>query len=521
MTDSRWHAPREDGATLVVPAWRQLPDLIAENQRSIQQSTLRWQDRCLADVRQLAWDGAQQQLSKWGDELGWPTPALQRPLIVTGHQPELFHPGVWAKNVAISKLARQLNGSSFNLNVDSDVAKSTTLKVPVTSADEYDQTFHFSDANAPLPYEEWQCDDEALFAQLPSLVEPVIKTWPWQPILPTFWQSAVDAQQKTKNLPHRWIIARRAWEHQHGITNHELTMSRWCQTEFFGWLVGQFVTDHARFAGIYNEELRAYRKEHRIRSVNHPVADLLVTTDLIELPFWAWQAGTTQRGKLCARTKQGKVQLISIISGKETLVTQDSAISNQHLAGWKIRPKALITSMMFRLFLADLFVHGIGGAIYDELTDRIFARFWNVKLPRFAVITATLRLPWDRHAATEAQPRQLRQTLRSLQWNPDRFLTEPIEREALDLKKQKQHLIMKPAESEMLKERHQQYENIRTQLAPYVAKEQHRVDAALMRTLQQLKRDEHQFSREHPWVLYPEAILLSLNNAFVPSSSGS
>ena len=141
MTDSRWHAPREDGATLVVPAWRQLPDLIVENQRNIQQSSLRWQDRSLAEVRQLAWDGALQQLSKWGDEFSWPTPSLQRPLIVTGHQPELFHPGVWAKNVAISKLAKQLNGSSFNLNVDSDVAKSTTLKVPVTSADGYDQTF--------------------------------------------------------------------------------------------------------------------------------------------------------------------------------------------------------------------------------------------------------------------------------------------------------------------------------------------------------------------------------------------
>ena len=136
-------------------------------------------------------------------------------------------------------------------------------------------------------------------------------------------------------------------------------------------------------------------------------------------------------------------------------------------------------------------------------------------------MTATLRLPWDRQAVTEAQPRQLRQTLRSLQWNPDRFLAEPIEGEALDLKKQKQHLIATQAELETLKARHRQYETIRTQLAPYVAKELHQLDAALLQTLQQLKRDEHQFSREHPWVLYPEATLLSLNNAFVPSSSGS
>ena len=77
MTDSRWRAPREDGATLVVPAWHQLPDLIAENLRTIQQSSLRWQDRSLAEVRQLAWDGASQQLSKWDDELGWLSKALE------------------------------------------------------------------------------------------------------------------------------------------------------------------------------------------------------------------------------------------------------------------------------------------------------------------------------------------------------------------------------------------------------------------------------------------------------------
>lgn len=519
MTASRWRAPREHGATLVVPAWQHLPDLIAENQRSLAQSSLRWKDRSLAEVRQLARDGLNTQLAQWAGELGWSSPALQRPLIVTGHQPELFHPGVWAKNVAISKLAKELNGSSFNINVDSDVAKSTTLKIPTINSEGYDETFRFSNANPPLPYEEWLCEDEASFSQLPDLIQPVVRKWSWQPVLPSFWQSAVEAKRFTKNLPERWIIARRAWENAHGITNHELTMSRWCRTEFFCWLVNQFVAEHARFASIYNEELHAYRKEHRIRSVNHPVADLLVTTDLIELPFWVWQTGTTQRGRLCARQLNGTTQLIALIAGKETVITQDSALNTQHFSGWKIRPKALITSMMFRLFLSDLFVHGIGGAIYDELTDRIFAKFWNVKLPRFAIVTATLRLPWDRQPVTQDDPLELRQTLRALQWNPDRFLTSPTDNEALDLKKQKQHLIATSVDREDLKDRHHQYESIRTQLAPYVANEQYRMYATLVQMLQQLKRDEHHFSREHPWVLYPEQDLARLSQAF--STTGS
>lgn len=515
MTASRWHAPREDGATLVVPDWQALPDLIEENQHALAHSQLHWGNQSLAESRQLAWDGAKQALGECASEFGWDSPPLRRPLIVTGHQPELFHPGVWAKNVAISKLARQLNGSSFNINVDSDVAKSTTIKIPTIDSEGYDETFRFSDTNPPLPYEEWLCDDEASFSQLPTLLQPVVKTWPWQPVLPSFWQSAVEAQRFTNNLPERWIIARRGWENAHGINNHELTMSRWCRTEFFGWLVNQFVAEHARFASIYNEELHAYRKEHRIRSVNHPVADLLVASDLVELPFWTWQAGTTQRGRLCARTKRGQTHLVSVIAGNETIITQDSELSTQQFSGWKIRPKALITSMMFRLFLADLFVHGIGGAIYDELTDRIFKRYWNVTLPRFAIVTATLRLPWNREPVTDATPRRIRQTLRGMQWNPDRYLSEPMSETANQLRKEKLHLITTPAVPEELAHRHTEYERIRVQLAPLVSRERSRLDDSLRLAIQQLKKDEHQFSREHPWVLFPkESLQILLDSKF-------
>ena len=59
-------------------------------------------------------------------------PVGHAPLLLAGHQPELFHPGVWAKNIAIAQLARKFNGSSLNLNVDSDVAKATTLQIPRT-----------------------------------------------------------------------------------------------------------------------------------------------------------------------------------------------------------------------------------------------------------------------------------------------------------------------------------------------------------------------------------------------------
>jgi hypothetical protein len=50
--------------------------------------------------------------------------------VVTGHQAELFHPGVWIKNAWACRIARALSGVSLNLVVDNDVARHTGLAVP-------------------------------------------------------------------------------------------------------------------------------------------------------------------------------------------------------------------------------------------------------------------------------------------------------------------------------------------------------------------------------------------------------
>ncbi len=43
-----------------------------------------------------------------------------KPLIATGHQTELYHPGVWAKHTMINALAEQMNGEAYYFAVDTD-----------------------------------------------------------------------------------------------------------------------------------------------------------------------------------------------------------------------------------------------------------------------------------------------------------------------------------------------------------------------------------------------------------------
>ena len=61
------------------------------------------------------------------DVAGW----IARPMVMGGHQPELFHAGVWLKNFAIDAYARRLGGTAINLVVDTDRCVSTTVGVPV------------------------------------------------------------------------------------------------------------------------------------------------------------------------------------------------------------------------------------------------------------------------------------------------------------------------------------------------------------------------------------------------------
>ena len=76
----------------------------------------------------IAYTSSYRNLS--GDHAHWRSSS---PLIFAGHQPDLFHPGVWAKNFAMGAFAASRGGVAINLLIDADVPKSTSLKVPTGS----------------------------------------------------------------------------------------------------------------------------------------------------------------------------------------------------------------------------------------------------------------------------------------------------------------------------------------------------------------------------------------------------
>ena len=86
------------------------------------------------------------------------------------------------------------------------------------------------------------------------------------------------------------------------------------------------------------------------------------------------------------------------------------------------RPRALTLTLWARLFVADLFIHGIGGAKYDRITDALIRDYFGVTPPAMACVSATMRLDLPRHDATADRVREARCRLRDLRYNPQRHI---------------------------------------------------------------------------------------------------
>jgi hypothetical protein len=75
-----------------------------------------------------------------------------------GHQPDLFHPGVWLKNFAIDAYARRLGGTAINLIVDTDYCRSTSVGVPVGTPESARLEYvPFDRDGPPVAWEERGC----------------------------------------------------------------------------------------------------------------------------------------------------------------------------------------------------------------------------------------------------------------------------------------------------------------------------------------------------------------------------
>jgi hypothetical protein len=413
----------------------------------------------------------------------------------------LFHPGVWFKNFALHQLARKHGAFPINLVVDTDAAKPALLHAPANgriARVAYDRT------TADMPYEERVVIEEATFADLPRQMASITKDWGFEPMLPMFWAEVMRQASRTRLLGERFAAARRAIERRWGCVQHEVPMSLVCQTEAFAWFARAILEDLPKFHERYNQTVHEYRIKHGIHSHSHPVPDLAQDGDWLETPFWAWQRGQSRRGRLFVQPTPTAWNLRVGNDAWPSLPRHDSVAAWRSLEarGYKIRSRALTTTLFARLFVADVFLHGIGGGIYDELTDALIERCFAISAPGFMVLSATLLLPLPHYPDAPQRVRELHQQWRDLVYKPENFV-EPSE-----LTRAKQEWIARPSATHIERvERYRRIRELNAQMLPEVWARKQAVEAEHREQTRRAEYGAVAGRRDYAFCLYPEQML--------------
>lgn len=307
-------------------------------------------------------------------QLGLPT---DRPLILTGHQPGFFHPGILAKYLAARALAHRTAAAAAMLVVDHDAAEPLALSLPSSLDPDRLPTPIPLHLGSPLPL-------GAAAESLPAIPDPTpTPTLPAH--LPEPVRRATDralaALRDAATDPRSTNAAlQAALANAHLLDIHPLgpliPSSRLPHTDLFRSLVARLADEPAALLA-FNRAVAAHPSAgvaplagvHHDRTDHNP-----------ELPLW----------RLDPHGRRLPLRL-------------------DHLASTppdRLRPRALLMTGLLRLAACELFIHGTGGAAYDRATDHWFQHWLGSPLPA-PVLTASADLYLPSEPTEPATPADL------------------------------------------------------------------------------------------------------------------
>lgn len=436
-------APKQNESWFVRPEAARVADLLEDNLRRLDRSdSIEFIDgQSLQDLRLEARAEVVALAAKYSSEAIVPARRLdlhdfssESRVIMSGHQPELFHPGVWFKNFLLSQFSQCHSALGINVVIDHDLAKRTQLAVPAKNdSNQFTrQSFELANLSPRTPWEFSQLEELITFEQAVAEVLDKLDTLQ----LHGSWlaQTADDIKellQSGRSLGEAFAISRYRTEHSIGLTHLEVPFSRLATLNAWRVFVGCLLSRANEVHEVYNDVRANYRRDHGIHNEAQPFPALGTHGDWLETPFWIYSSTTPVRKPLWVRREPDRLILsdgsfakeIGEFSTRELSCRESIHHAFQGLS-WQIRPRALTTTLFMRLFLSDLFIHGIGGAVYDALTDQMMRRLWPISAPNYLVATATVMLPLGKPNAMPLSSYELERRLRDWRWTPERCFNE-------------------------------------------------------------------------------------------------
>lgn len=517
---SKLITPARHGEVLVLPTPAECAAAVQANARALREANTPLLDSTLNDWRRRTREAV--------------VGCDDRPIIVTGHQPAFIHPGVWAKHIVSMRLADALGGIALNLVVDSDAPQSATLVVPTMIGPRVElRSVGYAELRAGFSYEQLTRRTPEEIAGFERAVREALGERYETSQMPAF-VAGLSTADKTFDGTDQFVAARRAVEAAFKVSVDDRRVRGLWWTP----LLLDMVRHADRFACSYNKALAWYRKEYRVRGAQRPIPDLTARGGVWELPVWAYRKGEARR-RLFVAAAGNRVRLLADREEIGVFAVDDFAAFDelnsplgsdspalaptlsQGRGGteWRLRPRALTLTMWARLFLADLFLHGIGGTKYDRISDAMIADYFGIEPPEMACVSATLHLDLPQTETTPETIRDLRRSLRDLEWNPQRGLsrdaewTTLIEQRARAVRRAVELREMDPHNRSGRRQTFLEIRGVNRRLAAARSDELANHRARLERALEDRKQNEIAMGREYYFGLYGRAALEKLLGA--------
>lgn len=307
-------------------------------------------------------------VAEWRSEARHALGLPQDTLFACGHQCESWHPGILAKNLWVQALADRDGGHALHVMVDQDGFDGLLVEWPVRGADGW-----------------WRVRGHRFAADGGSTVAMRCPAFP--PRRPEFGEGTPasaqagllrlhEALRRAQPAPDAAEQATRALLETASAVLPTPTLVRGTSmlaTSLGRRLLERMLHDPQGCASSFNDALSAAPRSARPLRLQGPRS---------ELPVWLLGP-----------------------SGERVRAAAHEVRSALH-AGRPVLPRAFLMSAIARTALADRFVHGLGAATYEQVTDRWLRRWLGWVPPAFDVVTATLRLPIEvpKSAAEPAMP---------------------------------------------------------------------------------------------------------------------
>lgn len=305
--------------------------------------------------------------------------APEGPVLMSGHQAEIWHAGILAKWFALGALGERGCGATAWVVVDQDDNDGTVVEYPALVKGRLSRARWRLDAARMTP-------EGAAMASRPAAAgspPPAGLAPATAEVEAGLGRIAAAVGGGFETAAAQMAEAARRLAEPLGPGPRSVVMATaLSRTRAFAEILERMKRDPGACIGAYNSAARA-RGEARAREL---------ALERGELPLWRLRRGEARR---------------PVFAG------QIGGIPAEELA-----PRGLLMTGMLRAWACDLFVHGLGGAVYDAITEEWFGSWLGVELSPAVAASATRRLSLGVGAPTEV-------AIRDAAWRAHRARHDP------------------------------------------------------------------------------------------------